>query len=99
MSVRPASASRRTFIKSAAWATVAASPLGRFAAAQTNQGDSGGQFVDAHVHVWTPDVARYPLAEGVKPEQMEPRSFIPEELFAECRPHGVNRIVLIQRIF
>jgi predicted TIM-barrel fold metal-dependent hydrolase len=55
--------------------------------------------IDAHVHVWTPDVKRYPLAKGVKPEDMVPRSFTPAELFAHCRPEGVDRIVLIQMIF
>jgi len=53
-------------------------------------------YIDAHVHVWTPDVARYPLASGFTREQMKPASFTPEELFAHTRPAGVSRIVLIQ---
>ncbi|MEQ1858799.1 MAG: amidohydrolase family protein [Chthoniobacteraceae bacterium] len=52
--------------------------------------------IDAHVHVWTPDTQRYPLAAGFTKEKMTPPSFTPEELFAHCRPHGVNRVVLIQ---
>lgn len=52
--------------------------------------------IDAHVHVWTPDLKSYPLAKGYKKENMKPASFTPEELFAHCRPHGVQRIVLIQ---
>lgn len=56
-------------------------------------------WIDAHVHVWTPDVKRYPLAEGYSPERMNPRSFTPEELFALCRPEGVERVVLIQMSF
>ena len=52
--------------------------------------------IDAHVHVWTPDIKSYPLGKGYKKEQMKPASFTPEELFAHCRPHGVQRIVLIQ---
>jgi predicted TIM-barrel fold metal-dependent hydrolase len=52
--------------------------------------------IDAHVHVWTPDVKRYPLAEGFTPAQMEPPSFTPEQLLAHARPAGVARIVLIQ---
>ncbi len=55
--------------------------------------------IDAHVHVWTPDVTRYPLAEGGNPAEMKPASFTPEELFAQCKPVGVNRIVLIQMSF
>src|SRR6186997_2731602 len=56
-------------------------------------------FIDAHVHVWTPDVAHYPLAEGYKRENMVPRSFTPEELFKHSRPSGVDRINLIQMSF
>jgi len=56
-------------------------------------------YVDAHVHVWTPDIQKYPLASGYTKERMRPPSFTPEELFAQCRPHGVTRIVLIQMSF
>ncbi len=56
-------------------------------------------FIDAHVHVWTPDTEAYPLAEGFKSESMNPASFTPEELFAHCRPQGVDRVVLIQMSF
>ncbi|MBS0211284.1 MAG: amidohydrolase family protein [Planctomycetes bacterium] len=55
--------------------------------------------IDAHVHVWTPDTERYPLAEGFKKENMKPASFTPEELLALARPAGVERIVLIQMSF
>jgi predicted TIM-barrel fold metal-dependent hydrolase len=53
-------------------------------------------WIDAHVHVWTDDLARYPLADGFRKEQMKPATFTPEELFAHARPCGVSRIVLIQ---
>jgi predicted TIM-barrel fold metal-dependent hydrolase len=56
-------------------------------------------FIDAHVHVWTPDVSHYPLAAGHKREDMNPRSFTPEELFKHSRPAGVDRINLIQMSF
>jgi len=56
-------------------------------------------YIDAHVHVWTPDIAHYPLARGYKREDMMPRSFTPEELFRHCRPVGVTRINLIQMSF
>lgn len=55
--------------------------------------------IDAHVHVWTPDTASYPLAEGYAVADMKPPSFTPDELFAHCRPCGVERIVLIQMSF
>jgi predicted TIM-barrel fold metal-dependent hydrolase len=56
-------------------------------------------YIDAHVHVWTPDVAHYPLAKGYKKEDMKPASFTPEELFKHSKPAGVNRINLIQMSF
>src|SRR5205085_10775641 len=56
-------------------------------------------WIDAHVHVWTPDTDRYPLAPGFKKENMQPRSFTPEELFKHCKPAGVGRINLIQMSF
>src|SRR5713101_4630174 len=56
-------------------------------------------FIDAHVHVWTPDTAHYPLAPGYKREDMKPPSFTPEELFRHAKPAGVNRINLIQMSF
>ena len=56
-------------------------------------------FIDAHVHVWTPDTAQYPLAPGYKNVDMKPASFTPEELFRHCKPAGVGRINLIQMSF
>src|SRR5262245_40538382 len=56
-------------------------------------------FIDAHVHVWTPDISHYPLATGYKPENMQPRSFTPDELFRHTKPAGVDRINLIQMSF
>ena len=52
--------------------------------------------IDAHSHVWTPDLERYPLGPGFTAAQMKPRSFTPEELMAHARPCGVSRVVLIQ---
>ncbi len=89
---------RRSLLKSGALAIgasgtalLAESRRARAAAEEKNTGA-----IDAHVHVWTPDVAAYPLAAGFRPEEMKPRSFTPEELLAEARPCGVERIVLIQ---
>src|SRR5688572_28002448 len=56
-------------------------------------------YIDAHVHVWTADTLHYPLAQGYRPENMDPSSFTPEELFKHARPAGVSRINLIQMSF
>ncbi|MBU6302030.1 MAG: amidohydrolase family protein [Verrucomicrobia bacterium] len=56
-------------------------------------------FIDAHVHVWTPDTRAYPLAPGFTPANMVPPAFTPEDLFRHGKPEGVTRIVLIQMSF
>ena len=53
-------------------------------------------YIDAHSHIWTPDVGHYPLAKGFTVADMQPRSFTAEELLATCRPAGVGRVNLIQ---
>lgn len=63
--------------------------------AETKKGD----YIDAHVHVWTPDTTAYPLSKDYTKKDMVPASFTPEELFAHCKPQGVSRIVLIQMSF
>lgn len=56
-------------------------------------------FIDAHSHIWTPDTTRYPLAAGFRRVEMNPPSFTVEELQAQCKPVGVERVVLIQMSF
>jgi len=56
-------------------------------------------YIDAHVHVWTPDIGHYPLAADYKKEDMKPASFTPEDLFKHAKPVGVSRINLIQMSF
>jgi predicted TIM-barrel fold metal-dependent hydrolase len=53
-------------------------------------------YVDAHSHVWSPDVERWPLAKGQTKADLAPRSFTPEELFKLAEPERVGRVVLIQ---
>ena len=90
---------RRAFLRSTAVAGFAAlAPAGCRSLSSGARGGRDGH-IDAHVHVWTPDTERYPLAAGFTQESMMPASFTPEELFAHCRPQGVNRIVLIQMSF
>lgn len=58
--------------------------------------EENGSFIDAHSHVWTPDLSRYPLAGGFTREMMQPPSFTAEELLRHCVPAGVGRVNLIQ---
>ncbi len=56
-------------------------------------------FIDAHSHIWTPDTEKYPLGPGFRRLNMDPPSFTVEELQAQMKPVGVNRVVLIQMSF
>ena len=43
--------------------------------ANGREGDSQrtpGNFVDTHVHIWTDDFEKYPLAQGFSPQEMAP---------------------------
>jgi predicted TIM-barrel fold metal-dependent hydrolase len=52
---------------------------------------------DAHVHIWTADFARYPLAPGYQLKDLEPiPSFTADELLKHARPVGVTAINLVQ---
>lgn len=66
---------------------------------RTTQPAAEAGWVDAHVHLWSPDLTRYPISPEFKPADMQPASFVPEQLFAHLFPLGVGRIVLIQMSF
>jgi predicted TIM-barrel fold metal-dependent hydrolase len=89
----PLDRSRRGLLQAGALALGAAS-LGAFDAAAADAPAEGA--IDAHSHIWTPDVKRYPLAAGFQVADMQPASFTPEQLLAEAQPCGVARVVLIQ---
>lgn len=52
--------------------------------------------VDAHVHVWTDDLQKYPLAPGFRKEDLWYPSFTAQELMQHGRPLGVTRANLVQ---
>jgi predicted TIM-barrel fold metal-dependent hydrolase len=78
---------RRDFLKNSVAGLSGASPLG--------SAEKPG-FIDAHVHVWTNDFKKYPLAPGFTPKDMERPTYLPEDILREARPSGVERVVLIQ---
>jgi predicted TIM-barrel fold metal-dependent hydrolase len=53
-------------------------------------------YIDAHSHLWSPDVERWPLANSQTRADLKPPSFTPEELLKLAEPEGVGRAVLIQ---
>jgi predicted TIM-barrel fold metal-dependent hydrolase len=54
------------------------------------------KYIDTHVHVWTDDVARYPLAPKYEPRDLAVPRYLPEDILSEAHSHDVNRVVLIQ---
>jgi predicted TIM-barrel fold metal-dependent hydrolase len=53
-------------------------------------------YIEAHSHLWSPDVERWPLANKQTRADLKPPSFTPEELLKLAEPEGVGRAVLIQ---
>jgi predicted TIM-barrel fold metal-dependent hydrolase len=90
----PALLSRRAFLRSTALAAFASAGCATPTAQRSDH-------IDAHVHVWTPDLRRYPFASGFKAhnEDRVVEGFTPDQLFRQCRPQGVNRVLLIQMSF
>src|SRR5687768_15277111 len=84
--------SRRSFMK-----TTALGALATEAALPAQDAEAG--YIDAHVHVWTADTARYPVAEGSQKAGLKQASFTPGDLFVHSEPQGVKRTVLIQMSF
>ena len=77
----------------------AAAATTALAASQVTAATPSDGWIDAHVHVWTPDTSAYPLDASFDKSAMQPPSFTPEELFTHTKPVGVSRVVLIQMSF
>ena len=60
------------------------------------QAKGGTGYIDAHAHVWSDDLDKYPLGSWATKADMKPRTFTADELLAIVKPHGVDRVVLIQ---
>ena len=58
--------------------------------------DAEHPWIDAHSHIWTTDLTKYPLRDHQTVDVLTPRSFTDEELMALAMPQGVGRVVLIQ---
>jgi predicted TIM-barrel fold metal-dependent hydrolase len=89
---------RRKFMGTSAAAAMAAA-AGQWSTLSADEKKSAAPeypWIDAHSHVWSPDTARWPLANGKSKADLDPPSFTPEELLAIAHPVGVGRAVLIQ---
>ena len=73
--------------------------LSNIGSAANAQDASPMNLIDAHIHVWSSDTDKYPLAPGFKKSDILPASFSPEDLLRHAKPAGVGRINLIQISF
>ncbi len=64
--------------------------------ASAKQGAQKPGWIDAHSHIWTRDVKKFPLAKGQTVKDLDPSSFTTEELIETAKKVGVERVVLIQ---
>ena len=85
--------SRRETLLAAAGALAAQALLQNTALAAD---DETHPWIDAHSHIWSTDLKKYPLRNNQTIEALQPRSFSDEELMAIAQPEGVGRVVLIQ---
>jgi predicted TIM-barrel fold metal-dependent hydrolase len=58
--------------------------------------DTAHHIVDAHIHVWSPDRKKYPLAPGFAPDDLWLPSFTPDDHFQYSRTVGKIRLNLVQ---
>jgi predicted TIM-barrel fold metal-dependent hydrolase len=91
--------SRRQFVAASsavAVATALASHMPQSAAQAAGPDLAQHPWIDAHSHLWSPDLAKWPLANGKTQADLDPPSFTPEELLKLAHPEKVGRVVLIQ---
>lgn len=71
--------------------------LGMTAAASVAHGtDAKPGWIDAHSHIWTRDLTKYPLDGKQTVDALKPGSFTAEELLDLAGKNHVDRVVLIQ---
>ena len=88
------SLSRREWLLAAGGAGLVAAACG--SKSPTRPKAAEHRIVDAHVHIWSSDTKRFPLADGFTPEDLWVPSFSAERLLEEAHRSGVGRINLIQ---
>ncbi len=54
------------------------------------------KFIDAHVHVWTENTARYPINSNYRAKAFRPLAFLPTDILKYAEPIGISGIVLVQ---
>jgi predicted TIM-barrel fold metal-dependent hydrolase len=53
-------------------------------------------WIDSHIHIWTSDTQKYPLAGGQTAADLDPPDFTPETYLRHARPSGISKVVIVQ---
>jgi L-fuconolactonase len=90
--------SRREFAQVAAAGCGAALLSGLALAEDAKPAESkmSAGWIDAHSHIWTTDLEKFPLADGQTRADLKPVSFTAEELLELAGKSNIKRVVLIQ---
>jgi predicted TIM-barrel fold metal-dependent hydrolase len=84
---------RRHILAGTAAASLA---LATTTAPQAAQPPKDQRWIDAHSHIWSREIDKFPLAEGTTLDDLAPPSFTARELLEVAHAHDVGRVVLIQ---
>ena len=87
--------SRREAIQLATAGTIAFAAGEPFMEQSSSAAQPTTGYIDAHSHIWTRDVQKYPLAQGKTVADLAPASFTTEELLKVAKAEHVERVVLI----
>lgn len=93
---------RRCWLRRTAAGAVASAAFARAVSAQSDAAPvvpldrNRHPWIDAHSHIWSRNVERYPLANDNTLADLAPPSFTDDELLAVAQRSGVGRVVLIQ---
>ncbi len=88
--------SRRQMLRASATFVAAGALSPSISNSATPMDDDKHPWIDAHSHIWTTDLKKYPLRNNQPVDVLAPESFTDDELMAIAQPEGVGRVVLIQ---
>ena len=53
-------------------------------------------WIDSHIHLWTKEVDKFPLAEGMTAADLDPPDFTPEMYLEHTGPSDIDRTIIVQ---
>jgi len=53
-------------------------------------------WIDAHIHLWSSNIEKYPLAENLTAEDLDPSNFTPDMYLDHAKSSDINRVIIVQ---